>query len=322
MNVQAGGLKPGKRVEAFDAREAISAIQRVLADRSSSWDRSKLSHDELDLRDLSYKDVTEEAYFQALVVHSSVRDLAGTYNAKVDSLLSGCLQSILDGLLPPWRNSSKTARVLTALESKLQKVGDSVFKKLHPLQLEKKLDAAYLLGKKVGHAGDGRPVQPGTYLSFDAYTKWHNAVREAYGLFCDKLIVGIEKLGEFVLSFFQAGLRPLSGAESYPDRLVVKTAMNQRVLARFFESSKGAWKYNAPPEFTVTHGTYGERGVYALIRYTPGFTKELFAAAKADFLKKAEQIAKQKGIARTEFKAGFPTSYTGYETQAFWCVPK
>ena len=83
---------------------------------------------------------------------------------------------------------------------------------------------------------------------------------------------------------------------------------------------KGKWTYGSKPTWTYTSGAYATVGVYALIRYTPGYTKDMFRDAKEDFLKKAAQIAKAEGIAYPlKFEAGFPSTLSnGVETQAFW----
>ena len=99
----------------------------------------------------------------------------------------------------------------------------------------------------------------------------------------------------------------------------------QRVVAKYLSAAKppsapvkGEWRYMGRPAWTATSGAYGTVGVYALIRYTPGVTKDMFAKAKEDFLKQALPIAKAKGIPALKFSVGFPTRYNGYETQAFW----
>ena len=83
---------------------------------------------------------------------------------------------------------------------------------------------------------------------------------------------------------------------------------------------KGKWTYGSKPTWTYVSGAYATVGVYALIRYKPGYTKDMFRDAKEDFLKKAAQIAKAEGIAyQLKFEAGFPSSLSnGVETQAFW----
>ena len=100
-----------------------------------------------------------------------------------------------------------------------------------------------------------------------------------------------------------------------------KISVVARYLGREAAVTGGKWRYTARPNWVVASGAYATVGVYALIHYTPKYSKAMFQDAKQDFLKQAMRVCKEKmpGFEHQgKFSEGFPSVYDGYETQAFW----